>query len=199
MSSSRPERWTSRGFSKRKHESCFKQASEFLFKYLFLRRTSFHASVTSDIKEFCHKIFLGDNGNVMETKMWWTTEFLIHKLKEASVSNHPWSMWNMMMRIGVIVFRMTFWIYRFDSWRFLVFFVNTSGFSVVRACLVQIGRSVNSICIVITIRTLHLDSIFFQRKKLFKYTALLTFKLVQRHMVLYYEKLNFQQNRVRLF
>ena len=100
----------------------------------------------------------------------------------------------MMMRIGMIVFGMTFWIYRFDSWRFLVFFVNTSGFSVVRACLIQIGRSVNSICIVITIRTLHLDSIFFQRKKLFKCTALLTFKLVQWHMVLYCEKLRFQHN-----
>ena len=99
----------------------------------------------------------------------------------------------------MIVFRMTFRIYRFDSWRFLVFIVNTSDFSVVRACLIQIGRSVNSICIVITIRTLHIDSIFFQRKKLLKSTALLTFKLVQGHMVLYYEKLRFQQHRVRLY
>jgi len=142
---------------------------------------------------------LDDNDNVMETIIQWTTGFLIHKLHQASVSNHPWSMWNMMMWIGMIVFRMTFWIYRFDSWRFLVFFVNTSGFSVVRACLIHIGRSVNSICIVITIRTLHLDSIFFQRKKLFKCAALLTFKLVKGHMVLYCEKLRFQEHRVRLY
>ena len=128
---------------------------------------------------FCNKKFLSGHSILSKIhfflkhltklkKQNYFTRFLIHKLQQASVSNHPWSMWNMIMRIGMIVFRMTFWIYRFDSWRFLVFFVNTSGFSVVRACLVQIGRSVNSICIVITIRTLHLDSIFFQRKKLFK-------------------------------
>ena len=35
---------------------------------------------------------LDDNDNVMETIIQWTTGFLIHKLHQSSVSNHPWSM-----------------------------------------------------------------------------------------------------------
>ena len=106
----------------------------------------------------------------------------------SSVPHHPGSMWNMMMgmwmrvRMVMIVFLMD----RFHPRRFLIFLINPPCFPVSRSGIVNIGRIILSVWIVITGWTFGYIFVVLNRYKTFKTPTLLAVIFVKRHCYSFY-------------